>query len=192
MYRLMRNVHLGLGLGFVLMALVFAVSSLVIIYRPWLGPAAQTTEIAVQLSPAAAASPRSAALELMTDHGLRGDLSEIQERNGAVTFRIRRPGEVAAVTYTPVSGIATVTVTRQGALETTVQLHTNFGFWHDYLPSNLWAMLAFLGSVGLLLLGVTGIYLWFTRSAERLIGAILLAFGVIYGCVTLVLTRLEQ
>jgi hypothetical protein len=32
----MRNIHLGLGLIFVLMALVFAVSSLVIIYRPWI------------------------------------------------------------------------------------------------------------------------------------------------------------
>jgi hypothetical protein len=190
MYRLMRNVHLGLGLIFVLIALVFAVSSVVIIYRPWLGPAAQPTETLIDLSPAA--TPRAAARELMAGHGLRGDLRQIQERNGTVTFQIVRPGEAAAVTYTPASGAAVVTVTRQGALETTVQLHTNHGFWHDYLPSNLWAALSFLGSVGLLLLGVTGIYLWFVRYRDRWLGAVLLGFGVIYGGITLFLTRLQQ
>ena len=191
MQRLMRNVHLALGLLFVGMALVFALSSLVIVYRPWLGPAARPSEVTIPLSAAAAASPRAAALELMTDHGFRGDLRQIQERNGTVTFSIVRPGESAAVTYTPASGAAVVKVTRQGALETMVQLHTNHGFWHDYLPSNLWAALSLLGSVGLLLLGVTGIYLWFVRYRSW-VGGVLLGFGVIFGCVTLLLTRLEQ
>jgi hypothetical protein len=168
------------------------VSSLVIIYRPWLGPAAQPVEVTIPLSATAVASPRAAAFELMTDHGFRGDLRQIQERNGTVTFQIVRPGEAAAVTYSSASGAAIVKVTQQGALETMVQLHTNHGFWHDYLPSNLWAALALLASVGLLLLGVTGIYLWFTRYRERWIGGVLLGFGVIYGCVTLVLTRLQQ
>ena len=36
MFRLMRNLHLIFGLVFFVFALVFAVSSLVIIYRPWL------------------------------------------------------------------------------------------------------------------------------------------------------------
>lgn len=191
MQRLMRNVHLGLGLLFVLMALVFAVSSLVIIYRPLLGPAAQPSTVTIPLSAAAAASPRAAALELMTDHGFRGDLRQIQERNGTITFSIVRPGEAAAVTYTPANGVAVVAVTRQGALETMVQLHTNHGFWHDYAPSNLWAALAFLGSVGLILLGVTGIYLWFVRYRSW-VGGVLLGFGVIFGAITLVLTRLQQ
>jgi hypothetical protein len=44
----------------------------------------------------------------------------------------------------------------------------------------------------LLLLGVTGIYLWFAHHSERLIGGIILGFGLLYGIVTLVLTRLEQ
>ena len=47
-------------------------------------------------------------------------------------------------------------------------------------------------SAGLLLLGVTGIYLWFAHHSERLIGGILLALGLSYGLVTLVLTRIEQ
>ena len=192
MYRLMRNVHLGLGLLVVLMALVFAVSSIVIIYRRWLPATPERSEMTIQLSAAAAASPRAAALELMTGHGLKGDLRQIQARGDTVTFQIVRPGEAAAVTYTPANGAAVVKVTRQTALETTVQLHTNHGFWHDYLPANLWAGIAFLSSVGLLLLGLSGIYLWFTLYRQRWLGGLLLGLSLIFACVTLVLTRLEQ
>jgi hypothetical protein len=56
---------------------------------------------------------------------------------------------------------------------------------------NLWAALAFFGSAGLLLLGLTGIYLWFVRYRDW-IGGVLLGFGVIFGAITLVLTRLQQ
>ena len=192
MYRLMRNVHLGLGLLFVLMAFVFAVSSVVIIYRRWLPATPERSQMTIQLSAAAAASPRAAALELMTGHGLKGDLRQIQARGDTVTFHIVRPGEAAAVTYMPASGAAVVKVTRQTALETTVQLHTNHGFWHDYVPANLWAAIAFLSSVGLLLLGLTGIYLWFALYRQRWLGGLLLGFSLIFACVTLVLTRLEQ
>ena len=192
MFRLMRNIHLGLGLIFVLMALIFAVSSLVIIYRPWLGTSPRVSESTVQLSLEAAASARAAARELMADRALKGDLRQIQENGDAVSFRIVRPGEVVEVKYGRSNREAKINVRRHGALETLVQLHTNHGMWHEYAPSNIWAAMSVLASVGLLLLGVTGIYLWFAHHSERLIGIILLGFGLSYGLITLILTRLEQ
>ena len=192
MFRLMRNIHLGLGLIFVLMALIFAVSSLVIIYRPWLGSSPRVSESTVQLSLEAAASARAAARELMADRALKGDLRQIQENGDAVSFRIVRPGEVVEVKYGRSNREAKINVRRHGALETLVQLHTNHGMWHEYAPSNIWAAMSVLASVGLLLLGVTGIYLWFAHHSERLIGIILLGFGLSYGLITLILTRLEQ
>jgi hypothetical protein len=190
MFRLMRNVHLGLGLIFVLMALVFAISSLVIIYRPWLNTKPIDTESTVRLSPQA--SPRAAAQLLMTQHGIKGDLRQIQEQGGRIRFRIVRPGEAADVTYTPSTGEANIKTKRHGALETLVQLHTNHGLWHEYAPANAWAAISLLASIGLLLLGATGIYLWFAHHSERVIGGILLGSGLIFGFVTLLLTRLEQ
>jgi len=190
MFHLMRNFHLGLGLIFVLMALVFAVSSLVIIYRPWLKPAPHDFESSIQLSPEAAMAPRAAARELMTKHGFKGDLREIREQ-GVVRFRIVRPGEQAEVQYVPAIGEAKIKVRRHGALDTMVQLHTNHGLWHEYAPSNFWGAISLFTSVGLLLLGATGIYLWLAHHSERLIGGILLGFGLVYGLVTLLLTRLE-
>jgi hypothetical protein len=188
----MRNIHLGLGLLFVLMALIFAVSSLVIIYRPWLQSSPRISESTVQISLEAAASARGAARELMADHGMKGDLRQIQEDGDAVSFRIVRPGEVVEVKYGRSRGEANIKVRRHGALETLVQLHTNHGLWHEYAASNVWAAISLLASAGLLLLGVTGIYLWFAHHSERLIGGILVGLGLSYGLITLVLTRLEQ
>jgi hypothetical protein len=192
MFRLMRNVHLGLGLIFVLMALVFAVSSLVIIYRPWIGGKPSLSESTVRISPEAAGSARAVARVLMAEHGMKGDLRQIREDRDAVSFRIVRPGEMVEVNYDRSKAEARVKVQRHGVLETLVQLHTNHGLWHEYMPSNFWAAISLLTSAGLLLLGVTGIYLWFVYHSERLIGGILLGFGLCYGLVTLILTRLEQ
>ncbi|MBL8179509.1 MAG: hypothetical protein JNK48_32820 [Bryobacterales bacterium] len=192
MFRLMRNIHLGLGLVFVLMALVFAVSSLVIIYRPYLNTKPVDSESAIQLSPQEGASPRAAALALMQVHLVKGELRQIQQKGDTVTFRIVRPGEAADVVYTPSTGVAKIKLRRHGALETLVQLHTNHGLWHEYMPSNLWAAISLLASIGLLLLGGTGIYLWFVHHNERIIGGVLLGFSLIFGFVTLVLTRLQM
>jgi hypothetical protein len=73
-----------------------------------------------------------------------------------------------------------------------VQLHTNHGLWHEYAASNVWAAISLLTSAGLLLLGATGIYLWFAHHRERWIGGLLMGFGLAYGLIALVLTRLEQ
>lgn len=192
MFQLMRNIHLGLGLVSVLMAAVFAVSSLVIIYRPWLPTGAQDSELTVRVFGEAAASPRALARELMASHGLKGDLRQIQEDGDSIRFRIMRPGESAEVEYVRASGEAKIKLRRLGVLETLVQLHTNHGLWHDFAPSNAWAAISLMTSFGLLLLGATGIYLWFAHHSERIIGGILLGSGLLFSLVTLVLTRLEQ
>jgi hypothetical protein len=190
MFRLMRNLHLGLGLIFVLMALIFAVSSLVFMYRPLFRITTRESEMSIQLSPEAAATPRAAARELMTRHGFKGDLREIREQS-VVRFRIVRAGEHAEVQYTPAIGEAKIKVRKHGAFDTMVQLHINHGLSHEYAPMNFWSAISLFTSVGLLLLGATGIYLWLAHHNERLIGGILLGFGLVYGVVTLVLTRME-
>lgn len=189
MFRLMRNVHLILGLVFIVYALVFAVSSLVIIYRPWLPQTRQDTERTVRIDSQQAATPRALAIELMRNHGLKGDLRDIEQNGQGMKFVVARPGTSAEVTYSPSSGEAKIQIRRQGFLEMTVQLHTNHGFWHDFLPSNAWALLSLLGSIGLFLLGATGIYLWFCHHEERVIGSVLLGLGLIYSLTTLLLSR---
>jgi hypothetical protein len=189
MFRLMRNIHLILGLVFVVYALLFAVSSLFIIYRPWLPADRVETERTVPVAAGQAATPRALALELMRNHGLKGDLMEIEQTDHGMEFVVMRPGTRAEVAYSPSSGEAKIKTRRQGFLEMLVQLHVNHGFWHDFFPSNVWAMLTLLGSIGLFLLGVSGVYLWFCHHEERVIGGVILAVGLIYSLTALVWTR---
>jgi hypothetical protein len=189
MFRLMRNIHLILGLVFVVYALVFAISSLFIIYRPWLPETRQDSERTVRVAPAQAATPRALALELMRNHGLKGDLRQIEQTDEGMKFIVVRPGTREEIAYSPATGEATIQSHRQGFLEMTAQLHTNHGFWHDFLPANAWALLSLLGSIGLFLLGATGIYLWFCHHEERVIGSVLLGLGLIFSLTTLLLSR---
>jgi len=186
----MRNAHLATGILCAAMAAIFAVSSLVIIYRPWLPAGKSESELSVAVPPDRAATPRALALVLMREHGLRGELRQVGAEGGAMSFRIVRPGTEARVQYDPGSGVATISTTRRGTLETLVQIHTNHGLWHEFLPSQAWGALSLLASIGLLLLGVSGLYLWFSFHEERVIGAVLLGAGLVYGLVTLALTRL--
>jgi hypothetical protein len=189
MFRLMRNIHLILGLVFLFYALVFALSSLVIIYRPWLKLVAEDQLSTVAVPVERAQTPRALAFELMQNHGLKGELKDIQEDGEEIHFAIARPGTQAKVSYERQSGEAKIQTRREGFLNTLVNLHTNFGFRHDFMPSNGWSLLSLLGSVGLFLLGATGIYLWFCHHEERLIGTVILALGLIYSLATLVLSR---
>jgi hypothetical protein len=189
MFRLMRNLHLIFGLVFFIFAMVFAVSSLVIIYRPWLPQSREDTERTVQVAAEAAATPRALAFDMMRNHDLKGDLRDIEQTEDGMRFVVMRPGTRAEVVYSRASGEAKIETRRQGFLEMLVQLHTNHGLWHDFLPSNAWALLSLLGSVGLFLLGATGIYLWFCHHEERVIGSVIFVVGLIYAVTTLVLSR---
>ncbi len=190
MFRLMRNLHLIFGLVFFVFALLFAVSSLVFIYRPWLPTGRDDTEQTVKIAAENAATPRALALEIMRSQDLAGDLRQIEQTEDGITFLIVRPGTRADVKYSSASGEATIKTQRQSFLDTLLQLHTNHGFWHDFLPANAWALLSLLGSIGLFLLGATGIYLWFCHHEERVIGSVLLVVGLVYGITTLVLSRI--
>lgn len=192
MYQLMRNIHLGLGLAFVVMVLIFAVSSLVIAYRPWLPQGRVDSEFVVQVDVEKATSPRALAHDLMLREGMKGDLRQVSEDAGVMKLRIFRPGSEYNVEYTAGDAEAKVAMKRWGWQEMMVQLHVNHGFWHEWMPANWWAGLSLLASVGLLVLGATGLVLWFENYAERRIGAVLLALGLVWGIGSLVLTRMQM
>lgn len=52
-----------------------------------------------------------------------------------------------------------------------------------------WAAFVALVSAGLVLLGASGIYMWFTRRPERRIGIVMLALNVVFAVTILALLR---
>lgn len=192
MFRLMRNIHLWLGLAVAAMALMFAVSSIWVVYRPFLPDEVQESERVVRVAADAAETPRALARTLMLEHDMKGDLLGVEEDADAIRFRLSRPGTEHRVSYDRVSGEATIQDRHWGLGHTLLQIHTTHGFWHDFAPNWVWALLSLLTSIGLLLLGGSGIYLWFAHHAERVTGGILLALGLSWGIITLVLTRMDS
>jgi len=190
MFRLMRDTHLTLGLAFFFMSAIFAISSLVIIYRPWLPNLSRDEMRTVRAGPEEAATPRALALHLMRTAGLRGELRQASEQQGSIRLVIAKPGSQTSVEYSRATGDAQLRTRHFGVGETFVQLHVNHGFWHDFLPANLWAVLALLGSIALFLLGASGIYLWFSLHDERVAGAIVLIVGLAAGLGSLIFSRM--
>ena len=84
MFQFIRNVHLALGLLFMVMALIFALSSLVIIYRPWLPESVEQSTRTIRVPAQAASTPRALALTLMRTEGLKGTVTGIEEAPEAV------------------------------------------------------------------------------------------------------------
>ena len=66
-------------------------------------------------------------------------------------------------------------------------MHVTFGISHEYPLHNFWGWLMLLTSVGVLVLGVTGVYLWFKIYRERLVGSILLFGNLLFVAVTALL-----
>ena len=189
MFQLMRNTHLVLGVTFVLFAVMFAVSSLKIVYRTWFPDAPVDREDVVSVAPDTAANPRALALELMASHGLSGDLRRAEEKDGEIRLTIGRPGAVSDVVYTAATSEAVIKTRRMDLGQFLVQLHVNHGLHHDFWPSQVWSALTFLTSIALFVLGGTGIYLWFSFHKERVIGGAILAVGLAWGLTTLYLCR---
>jgi hypothetical protein len=192
MFQLMRNIHLGIALTVIVMAMIFAASTLFFMYRSWFPDEVTETERTVQVAADAAGTPRELALELIRNHGLRGEVQNIAETEEGYTFRIFRPGADHGVEYSRATGQVKIKDKRWQAGQTLMQLHTMHGFFHESVTATLWSAFSLLTSLGLLALGCSGIYLWFVNRAERLAGGILLTAGLSYGLITLILTRLDS
>ena len=191
MFQFIRNVHLALGLVCVVMAFIFALSSLVIIYRPWFPESVEQSERTIQVPPASASTPRALARALMRSEGLKGTVSGIEKDAEAIRFRIFRPGTEVRIEYGRSTGEARIELRRWGLAETLVQLHVNHGFRHGIRSDKRLGGLFSARLRGASSVSATGIYLWFAHYEERVVGGVLLAVGLTYGLVTLALTRLS-
>ena len=183
MYRYLRNTHLILGLFCCLFLLMYAVSSVQMSHNRWFDNKPRVTESEVAVH---GGNPREVAAELMAQ-GLRGELAAVFTTPLGASFRIVRPGTVYEVTWT--NGMAKIRTNEANFMGMLNRIHHIGGLWHDFKLMNVWAFFVGVVSAALLILGGTGIYLWFKIHEERMIGTVLLALGLGYGLTLIVLIR---
>lgn len=190
MYLWLRNIHLWLGLLCGLPVLVYGVSAVQMAHGKWFDMKPAVTETQVPLLGAATASPRSVARALMDSHGMRGELGQVKETPAAFRFRIARPGTVYEVDFDRAAGTAKVRTSTARFMGMLNRIHHVAGLSHEYVLLDVWGALVAFVSLSMLVLGATGIYLWFKLHAERKVGLVLLAASLSFALPLVVLLRL--
>ncbi|MEE2657391.1 MAG: hypothetical protein VX733_02730 [Candidatus Latescibacterota bacterium] len=183
MHRLLRDTHLLVGLFLSTTVLVFGVSAIQFSHK-WFSAEPQRSEFPVSVDPLEATTPRALASYLLKTTDLRGNVSNIRQFDGGrIHLQVSRMGTVDDVDYVQGDTIAHVSRSYYPFISMLIWMHSTFGFDHEYTVHNVWGALMLLLSVGLLVLGATGVYLWFKMYKERLLGSVLLASSLVFGVI---------
>jgi hypothetical protein len=188
MYKFIRNTHLLIGLFSFLFLLMYGVSAVQMAHNRWFSNKPTVTEAEYKLD-AGSADARMVARQLMDREGLKGELSQVRKAGDSLAFRIVRPGTVYEVAYAPESGSAKVKTNTANFMGMLNRIHHIGGLWHDFTLTNVWTVFVGLVSLGVILLALTGLYLWFKIHTERLVGGILLAVSLGFSLTLMVLIR---
>jgi hypothetical protein len=183
MYRLLRNTHLFLGLAAFLFVLMYGLSAVQMAHDTWFSMKPVVTEMRVSVAPDTSDDPRAVARQLR-DVGVRGELGDVSDTAAGYKFEVARPGTNYQVEYTRATREAKIKVSTAGFMGMLNRIHHLRGLGHDFGLINAWGVCVGLVSAVLILLGLTGIYLWFKIHSERVIGVALLAINLGI-CVTL-------
>lgn len=189
MYSTIRNLHLllaSLALPFLVM---YGLSAVQMSHNGWFDMKPSVVAQTLALAPGQT-DARTIARDVMDRvPAARGELQNIQATPAGVTLRLVLPGTVHEVRYTRATGAAELKTSVGGVMVMLNRLHHAAGVAHDVTSLNVWGALVALVSLALLLIGATGVWMWFLRRTERTIGLILLAINLAFAVTLIVLIR---
>jgi hypothetical protein len=189
MYKIIRTIHLLLASFSLPFLIMYGVSAVQMSHSTWFQMKPAVTEHELSLA-SGETDARIVAREIMNQlPDTKGELSNVQSAGTGLTLRIVVPGTVHEVRYDRTSGVVRVKTSVGGKMGMLNRLHHWAGFWHEPTSMKAWAIAVAIVSLGLLLVGATGIYMWFTRRPERRIGIVLLAANVAFAVTLLTLLR---
>lgn len=187
-YRTLRSIHLLIGVSSVAFLLLYGVSAVQMSHNSWFRMKPDAHQEHVALRPHIN-DARQVARALM-DRGLvRGDLQQTATTPSGVTLRVVRPGTVSDVSYEAASGLGIIKTSTAGFIGMLNRLHHAAGLYHEYGLLNVWGWAVALISGLLILLGITGLWMWWLRRQERRLGLILLAANLVFSLTVLALIR---
>jgi hypothetical protein len=194
-YRWTRDLHLYAGLFVSPFVLLFAVSVLFlnhskVVPNAWTSVRTvtdlQIPDDTVELAGAAAVER---ARQLMSQLEVTGEVgsASVNRRTGRFVFPVFRPGLESRVTVDLADRSATVARRVTSLWETLAYLHKmpgphNANIRGNWAGTRRWHWFADATVYLILLLTVSGIYLWYAIRAERRIGAALLGAGALTLC----------
>ena len=127
-----------------------------------------------------ASSPRQVARYLM-EQGIRGNLMSVDSSSTAMSFQLQRAGVTHNVNFDRKTRVAAVSSRSGNLMSLFFGVHHVSGSKHDDWVMTAWAYSLALMSVLLILIGVTGIFMWTMRPKERKTGIVLLGISMLLG-----------
>ena len=189
MYKTVRNIHLLLASFSLSFLVMYGVSAVQMSHSTWLQMKPDTHETQLTLARNETNARAIARTIMDRESSIRGEIGNVKASDTGVTLRIVVPGTVHDVRYERATGVAQIKTSVSGTMGMLNRLHHWAGFWHEPLTMKLWASAVALVSAALVLLGATGIYMWFTRRTERRLGFALLAVNLVFAIVLLAWMR---
>jgi hypothetical protein len=193
-YRLVRDLHLYLGLFSSPFVLVFAISVFFLVHAwlPKITPESSTTRVVSALPlpedlQALSGRPLIEALKPMLEKaGVRGEVGFVRHlvKEEKLIIPVTIPGRETIVTISIASREATIVTRETGLADALVTLHKFPGQHGPDIRMNsfymkAWRWLADATVYLILFISVSGIYLWYVLRAERKVGFILLCAGAL-------------
>jgi uncharacterized protein len=187
-----RRLHYYLGLYFLLFLWLFAFSGLLLNHPQWsfaeFWPLRAQTHLtrAVQAPPAGGDVER--ARDLMRQLDLRGEIEWTQSGSppGRFDFRITRPGHIVDVKIDWTSGQATVERIDLNGWGKIRLLHSFTGVrpadavnTRDWSLTVLWVLCMDALALGVVLMALSGMWLWWCRAVRRTAGALAVLLGAL-------------
>jgi hypothetical protein len=189
MYTTIRNIHLILASFSLPFLVMYGVSAVQMSHNDWFTMKPSVREQQIPLTHGMT-DARQAARQLMDrDPSVRGELANVQVKGTQIAFRIVVPGTVHDVQYDQVTGDARLKTSVADAMGMLNRLHHAAGLWHEPAALQAWGFMVALVSSALLLVGATGVYMWFTRRPERRLGLVLLGVNVLFAVTVLMMMR---
>jgi len=193
-YRLVRDLHLYLGLFISPFVLVFSISVFFLVHSwlPRLGPETSTTRVISSLSLPANWQTLSGrplidalrpTLEKADIHGEVGFVQHLVKEQKLI-IPITVPGRETTVSISIGSGEAIILTRERGLADALVTLHKSPGQHGPNIRMNwffmrAWRWMADATVYLILFISISGIYLWYVLRAERTVGFILLFAGAL-------------
>jgi hypothetical protein len=179
-YGTLRTVHLLCALVSLPWLLMYAVSAVQMAHPKWFNTRAAQSTSTLNLP-----ANLTTAEDVARQAHLRGDI-----RGKFPKFRVLTPAMAHEVSYTPGTGLTTIANSRaQVPLGMLNRLHHSAGLWPNYGPLKLWGAAVGFVSLAVVGLAITGIWMWWSRRQDRVVGAILIGTNLVFAMAVLILIR---
>src|SRR3989454_181454 len=193
-YRLVRDLHLYLGLFISPFVLVFAISVFFLVHSwlPRIASDSSTTRVVSALPlpgdlQTLSGRPLIDALKpALEKAGVRGEVGFVRHmvKEEKLTIPVTIPGRQTTVSISIASREATIVTRETGLANALVTLHKSPGQHGANIRMNwfymrVWRWMADATVYLILFISVSGVYLWYVLRAERSVGLILLFAGAL-------------